>query len=87
VKKTEGDHASAAPRAAAFRNASRRLSAAITSPPPRIVGRSRQSKNVLIQLFGHSLYHRGQIALLLRRIGAEPASTDFVFWTRQAIGR
>jgi uncharacterized damage-inducible protein DinB len=42
-------------------------------------------RNVLIQLFGHSLYHRGQIALLLRRIGAEPASTDFVFWTRQAI--
>lgn len=50
-------------------------------------GRYRDSvRNVLIQLFGHSLYHRGQIALLLRRIGAEPARTDFVFWTRRAIG-
>jgi len=44
-------------------------------------------RNVLIQLFAHSSYHRGQIALLLRRIGAEPAATDFVFWTRQPIDR
>jgi uncharacterized damage-inducible protein DinB len=41
--------------------------------------------NVLTQLFGHSSYHRGQIALLLRGLGAEPAVTDFVFWTRQRI--
>jgi uncharacterized damage-inducible protein DinB len=40
---------------------------------------------ILTQLYGHSLYHRGQIALLLRQIGAEPAATDFVFWARQAI--
>jgi uncharacterized damage-inducible protein DinB len=39
--------------------------------------------DILIQLFGHSWYHRGQIALLLRRMGAEPAPTDFVFWTRE----
>lgn len=39
--------------------------------------------DILIQLFGHSSYHRGQIALLLRRVGAEPAPTDFVFWTRE----
>jgi uncharacterized damage-inducible protein DinB len=43
--------------------------------------------NVLTQLFSHSSYHRGQVALLLRRIGAEPALTDFVFWTRQPVGR
>jgi uncharacterized damage-inducible protein DinB len=43
-------------------------------------------EDVLTQLFGHSLYHRGQIAALLRSIGAEPAPTDFVFWARQAIG-
>jgi uncharacterized damage-inducible protein DinB len=42
-------------------------------------------RNVLTQLFAHSSYHRGQIALLLRRIGAEPAVTDFVFWTRRPI--
>ena len=38
--------------------------------------------DILVQLFGHSLYHRGQIALLLRRLGASPAATDFVFWSR-----
>jgi len=41
--------------------------------------------DVLTQLYGHSLYHRGQIALLLRSIGAEPVSTDFVYWTREPI--
>jgi len=43
--------------------------------------------DILTQLFGHSSYHRGQIALLLRSIGAEPAVTDFVFWTREEIER
>lgn len=42
-------------------------------------------EDILTQLFGHSLYHRGQIALLLRSIGAEPAVTDFVFWSREPI--
>jgi uncharacterized damage-inducible protein DinB len=42
--------------------------------------------DILTQLFGHSHYHRGQIALLLRTMGAEPAVTDFVFWTREPIG-
>jgi uncharacterized damage-inducible protein DinB len=41
--------------------------------------------DVLIQLFGHSLYHRGQIALLLRQIGATPPATDFVFWSRRPV--
>ncbi len=42
-------------------------------------------EDILAQLFGHSSYHRGQIALLLRQAGAEPAVTDFLFWTREAI--
>lgn len=42
-------------------------------------------EDILTQLFGHSLYHRGQIALLLRGLGAEPAVTDFVYWTREAL--
>jgi len=42
-------------------------------------------EDILAQLFGHSWYHRGQIALLVRSIGAEPAATDFVYWTREAI--
>ncbi len=44
-------------------------------------------EDTLTQLFGHSWYHRGQIALLLRSIGAEPPATDFVFWTRESLVR
>lgn len=43
-------------------------------------------EDILTQLFGHSWYHRGQIALLLRQAGGEPAATDFVFWSREFIG-
>ena len=38
--------------------------------------------DILTQLFGHSWYHRGQIAALVRQMGGEPAVTDFVFWAR-----
>jgi uncharacterized damage-inducible protein DinB len=43
-------------------------------------------EEILIQMFGHSWYHRGQIAMLLRSIGAEPAVTDYVFWAREPVG-
>jgi uncharacterized damage-inducible protein DinB len=43
-------------------------------------------EEILTQLFGHSWYHRGQIAQLVRSIGAEPAVTDFVFWAREPVG-
>ena len=43
-------------------------------------------EDILTQLFGHSWYHRGQIAMLLREAGAEPATTDFVYWSREFIG-
>lgn len=42
-------------------------------------------EDILTQLFGHSLYHRGQIAMILRSIGAEPAVTDFVYWAREPL--
>ena len=42
-------------------------------------------EDILTQLSGHSWYHRGQIALLLRSIGAAPAVTDFVFWSREPV--
>lgn len=42
-------------------------------------------EDILAQLHGHSWYHRGQIAMLLRQIGAEPAVTDFVYWSREAV--
>lgn len=48
---------------------------------------SNTVEDVLTQLFGHSWYHRGQIAQLLRMIGAEPAVTDFVFWAREPVGQ
>ncbi|MGI9078726.1 MAG: DinB family protein [Gemmatimonadaceae bacterium] len=44
-------------------------------------------EDILTQLFGHSWYHRGQIAALVRSAGGEPAATDFVFWTRELLER
>jgi uncharacterized damage-inducible protein DinB len=43
--------------------------------------------DVLTQLYGHSLYHRGQIATLVRMLNGHPAETDFVFWSRESIER
>jgi uncharacterized damage-inducible protein DinB len=42
-------------------------------------------EDVLTQLFGHSSYHRGQIAMLVRASGGEPAITDFIYWCRESI--
>lgn len=42
-------------------------------------------EEILTQLFGHSWYHRGQIAALVRSLGGTPAITDFVFWSRESI--
>jgi len=38
--------------------------------------------DILTQLFGHGWYHRGQIAMLVRQAGGEPAVTDLVVHTR-----
>jgi uncharacterized damage-inducible protein DinB len=43
-------------------------------------------EEVTTQLFGHSWYHRGQIAILVRQAGGTPAATDFVYWCRQPLG-
>jgi uncharacterized damage-inducible protein DinB len=40
-------------------------------------------EDILAQLFGHSSYHRGQIASLVRAAGGEPAATDYIFWCRE----
>jgi uncharacterized damage-inducible protein DinB len=42
-------------------------------------------EDILAQLFGHSWYHRGQIAALVRSLGCEPAVTDLIFWTREPV--
>jgi uncharacterized damage-inducible protein DinB len=44
-------------------------------------------EDILTQLFGHSWYHRGQIAMLVRAAGGEPAATDFVYWCREPVAR
>jgi uncharacterized damage-inducible protein DinB len=38
-------------------------------------------------LANHSSYHRGQVAALLRQLGAAPATTDMVAWDRKRAGR
>jgi uncharacterized damage-inducible protein DinB len=42
-------------------------------------------EDVLAQLFGHSSYHRGQIAMLVKAAGGEPAVTDLIYWCRQGV--
>src|SRR5262249_29619437 len=42
-------------------------------------------EDILTQLFGHSWYHRGQIAMLVRAAGGEPAATDLVYWCREPV--
>jgi uncharacterized damage-inducible protein DinB len=44
-----------------------------------------QIEDIFTQLFGHSWYHRGQIAQLIKSMGGEPAVTDFVYWCREPI--
>jgi uncharacterized damage-inducible protein DinB len=52
-----------------------------------IDGKGFQNKveDIFTQLFGHSWYHRGQIAQLIKSLGGEPAVTDFVYWCREPI--
>ena len=40
-------------------------------------------QDVLTHVLLHSAYHRGQIAILLRQAGANPAYTDFIHAVRQ----
>ena len=42
-------------------------------------------EDVLAQLFGHSCYHRGQIAMLVKAAGGEPAITDLIYWSRESV--
>jgi uncharacterized damage-inducible protein DinB len=42
-------------------------------------------EDILAQLFGHSSYHRGQIAMLIRASGGEPAITDLIYWCREPV--
>jgi len=39
--------------------------------------------DILTHVFNHSAYHRGQIAMLVRQCGGDPAATDFIFFCRE----
>lgn len=39
-------------------------------------------QDILLQAFNHGTYHRGQIALELRRNGFEPPATDYIHFIR-----
>jgi len=53
-------------------------------PYTNSAGRSFESRvvDILLQVALHGAYHRGQIAQLVRRAGAEPASTDYIAFVR-----
>jgi uncharacterized damage-inducible protein DinB len=38
--------------------------------------------DILTHIFNHGTYHRAQIASLLRQFGLDPASTDFISFSR-----
>lgn len=42
-------------------------------------------EEICVQLFGHAMYHRGQIAMLVRSAGGQPAITDFIYWCRRPV--
>lgn len=46
---------------------------------------SNTIEDILTQLFGHSLYHRGQIASRIKLCGGVPAATDFIFYARELL--
>lgn len=49
-------------------------------------GRFRSSlPEIFTHLAGHTWYHRGQIASLVRAAGGTPAMTDHMAWSRQPI--
>jgi len=49
------------------------------------IGKTRVSLASLMQhMVNHSTYHRGQIALMFRQLGAVPPATDFVVFLREA---
>ena len=40
-------------------------------------GAQLELAHLMQHLVNHSVYHRGQVALMMRQLGAEPAGTDF----------
>jgi uncharacterized damage-inducible protein DinB len=45
---------------------------------------SNELQDILIHVINHSSYHRGQIAILVRKSGGTPAMTDYIHYKRSA---
>lgn len=43
---------------------------------------SNKVSDILFHVINHSTYHRGQLAMDMRRSGLEPLSTDYIFYKR-----
>lgn len=43
-------------------------------------GFEKKLSDILIHVVNHSTYHRGQLALLMRRDGLEPVPSDYIHW-------
>jgi uncharacterized damage-inducible protein DinB len=50
------------------------------------LGYDQPVHEILTQVFQHAAYHRGQIAMLVRQCGGEPAETDYIVFTRREAG-
>lgn len=46
-------------------------------------GWATRADDIISHVCQHGAYHRGQIAMLVRRAGGEPASTDYIFAARR----
>lgn len=46
---------------------------------------SNRMEEILIQLHGHALYHRGQVATLVDQCGGTVVDTDLIYATRRAV--
>lgn len=44
---------------------------------------TQQMGGMMLHVANHSTYHRGQVATLLRQLGAVPEVTDLIFYLRQ----
>ena len=42
-------------------------------------------RDILMHVFNHSTYHRGQIASLIAQTGVKPGATDFILFHRQRL--
>lgn len=40
-------------------------------------------RDILMHVFNHSTYHRGQVAMAIRAGGREPANTDYIIYQRE----